>query len=67
MEEYFKVSEELTILREYFEDLRLDIYNLTKEDMTKLETALRAGGEKALANWLSNLNDPEDLLDYLGE
>lgn len=61
------MSEELTVLKEYFDSLNLNNKVLTKEDLKDLQTELSDAGEYGLAAWVSSLNEPSDLLDYLGE
>lgn len=60
------MSEELVMLQEYFESLGLDENNLTQDDLQHLRNALKDAGENGLANFVGQLTDPSELLDYIG-
>lgn len=61
------MSEELTVLKEYFEGLGFNKETLTKENVDQLSAELFDAGELGLAKFVSNLNSPEELLEYIGE
>jgi hypothetical protein len=61
------MTEEGIVLKEYFDSLGLDEENLSKEDLIQLKNELKEAGELGLANWVGNLKDPNELLDYIGE
>jgi len=61
------VSEELVMLQEYFQSLGLDEENLTEADLKLLSNELKEAGEMALANFVNQLDGPEELLNYIGE
>lgn len=62
-----KVSEEEVILQEYFDSLGFSNKELTREDLELLKSELKEAGEIGLANWVSTLGTPQELLDYVKE
>lgn len=58
--------EELTVLVEYFDSLGLNRTKLTREDLVNLKNELKEAGEFGLARLVESLEDPQDLLDYIG-
>jgi hypothetical protein len=61
------VSEELTVLKEYYESLGLHQKELTAADMDLLVLELEEGEEFGLAKLVERLSGPEELLEYVGE
>jgi hypothetical protein len=61
------MSEELVVLKSYVDTLGLDLKNLKNEDLLVLIQALEDGDEMGLVGWVSSLNSPSQLLDYVGE
>lgn len=59
--------EELAVLKEYFESLGLNNKEITQEDLFELKTELKDAGEFGLADLISKLKDPKEILDYIGE
>jgi hypothetical protein len=61
------MSEELTVLKEYYEGLGLAQKELTVEDIQELKSELTDAGEFGLARLVGTLNSPSELLDYIGD
>jgi hypothetical protein len=61
------MSEELTVLKEYYESLGLNQKVMTVDDLLLLKNELTEAGEFGLARLVSGMTSPEDLLDYVGE
>jgi hypothetical protein len=62
------MSEDLELLKEYVWGMGLDKSNsFTEEDLQELKSVLKDAGEFGLVNFLNGLNDPSELLDYIGE
>ena len=59
------MSEELIILQEHFNDLGLT-EEIAQKDLNALKERLLENGENGLAEWVSNLKSPQELLDYVG-
>ena len=61
------VSEELIVLKEYIESLGFDPTNMSMDDLINLKNELKNAGEFGLARLVSTLNNPGELLEYVGE
>jgi hypothetical protein len=61
------LSEELTLLREYYESLELNRKEMTLEDLAMLKSELKEAGEYGLADLVGNLKSPEEFFEYVQE
>jgi hypothetical protein len=61
------MSEELTVLNEYYMSLGLNQKEITLDDLANLKEELLEAGEYGLARLVGSFSSPQDLLDYVGE
>lgn len=61
------MSEELIVLKEYVDSLRMAPENTTRDSLSTLKHELLDAGEFGLAHLVAQLNKPEELWDYIGE
>jgi hypothetical protein len=61
------MSEELTVLKEYYQGLGLGQKELSMADVVALKNELLDAGEFGLARLVAGLSTPQELLDYVGE
>lgn len=61
------MSEELVLLKEYFDGLGVGRDDFTMRHLSLLRSELKQAGESGLADMVARFSSPTELFDYIGE